>query len=319
MKNQLTFLLLLLCSFSLIAQEADETADTLRKDALRVYMDADDFIKREIPFINYVRDLKEAQVYIISTSEQTGSGGREYYFFLVGQNEYEGMRDTVSCTTLPDDTYEQRRQMRVNTLKIALMRYVVKTPLAKHIDISFMQPLKEEVSTDKWDNWVFRTRISGYLNGQKSVKYNNIYGSFTVSRVTEAWKLMFDFYYSYGKDVYDLGEEIVTSENKSKSFEGLVVKSISDHWSVGGSFDMGSSSYSNYQFRFELTPGIEFNIFPYSESTRRQFSFLYSAGFRYNNYEEITIYEKTEENLWMHSLIGTYSIIQKWGSVSISP
>lgn len=326
MKKQLTFLFLFIFPIVLAAQEVTEKADTLRKDALRVYMSASDYIKREIPFINYVRDLNEAQVYIISTSQRTGSGGREYTYFIEGQKEFAGMRDTVVAICSFDDTQEQIRQKQVSVLKMGLMRYVLKTPLAKHIEIKFNKPLKEEVSTDKWDNWVFRTGINAYLNGQNLTKYSDTYGSFSASRVTQAWKYVFDLDYSRGKDTYkidypegsDLEDTEIISENKSKSFNALIVKSISDHWSVGGTYAMGSSTYSNYRFRTSLSPGIEFNIFPYSESTRRQFSFLYSAGYRYNNYNDTTVYNKTLEHLWMQSLRGTYSIIQKWGSISLS-
>ena len=77
--NKLIISLVFICiTSSLFAQDFPSTPDTLRKDALRVFMMADDYIKREIPFINYVRDMQEAQVYIISTSERTGSGGRNY-------------------------------------------------------------------------------------------------------------------------------------------------------------------------------------------------------------------------------------------------
>ena len=50
-------------------------ADTLRKDALKVFMEASDYIRKEIPWVNYVRDIKDAGLYIISTSQNTGSGG----------------------------------------------------------------------------------------------------------------------------------------------------------------------------------------------------------------------------------------------------
>ena len=80
-------------------------------------MDANDYIKREIPFINYVRDLKDAQIYIINTSQQTGSGGWEYTYFLEGQHEFSGMSDTVSVSTMPDDSDDMRRQKQVSILK----------------------------------------------------------------------------------------------------------------------------------------------------------------------------------------------------------
>ena len=78
-----------------IAQETLNQADTLRKDALNVFMESTDYVRKEIPYVNYVRDIRDAGVYIISTSQRTGSGGYEYTYFLVGQHEFEGMRDTI--------------------------------------------------------------------------------------------------------------------------------------------------------------------------------------------------------------------------------
>lgn len=317
--KQLFFLLIFLnIGNALLGQTSETNSDSLRKDALNVYMSANDYIKREIPFINYVRDLNDAQVYIISTGQQTGSGGAEYTYFLVGQNEFAGMNDTVSAVTSPDDTQDQIRAKQVSVLKMSLMRYVLKTPLSKYIDIRFTQPLKEEVTTDKWDSWVFTTGIDAYLNGQSTIKSQDISGSFSASRVTKDWKLVFEMYYFDEKEKFDLGTTTFNSKRNSASFDGMVVKSINDHWSVGGSVDINNSSYSNYDLAISALPGIEFNIFPYSESTRRQFSFLYSIGYKYHNYRDTSIYNKTAEDLWMHSLKGTYSVIQKWGSVSIS-
>ena len=69
-------LLFLLMGFSLWSQETEFETDTLRKDALKVFMETSnyyrstetrDYIRREIPYINYVRDIKDADLYIIST------------------------------------------------------------------------------------------------------------------------------------------------------------------------------------------------------------------------------------------------------------
>ena len=65
-------------------------------------------------------------------------------------------------------------------------------------------------------------------------------------------------------------------------------------------------------------PGIEYDIFPYSESTRRQLRLLYKVGFNYVNYMDSTIYDKTEESLWLHSITAAYEVVQKWGSINMS-
>ncbi len=304
-------------SLVLSAQNEQEVSDTLRKDALKVYMEASDFIKKEIPFINYVRDIKEAHVYIISTSQRTGSGGTEFTYFLVGQHEFRGMKDTVSYASSPDDTYEHRRQKEVDVLKMALMRYVQKTPLSKYFSINFSAPIKEEVSIDKWNSWVFRSRVNGYFNGQKSYSTRDIYGSISANRITSDWKLSFSLDFSNGKDQFTIGERMISSENKSRTLDALVVKSLGEHWSVGGTSSLSSSTYSNLDKRYRFFPGLEFNVFPYSQSTRRMLKFTYYAGVAYHDYAQVTIYDKTHELLFGHNTEAVYRVVQKWGSINV--
>ncbi|MHC1733165.1 MAG: hypothetical protein AB9888_14205 [Bacteroidales bacterium] len=293
-------------------------ADTLRKDALNVFMDASDYIRKEIPYVNYVRDIRDAGIYIISTSQRTGSGGVEYTYFFIGQNENEGMRDTLMFTSSPDDTSEIIRGNEVKTLKMGLVRYVARTPLSKYLSIGFSEPLSETVSTDRWNSWVFKTSLSGYASGEKSYKSSYLNGSFSANRITEKLKSSLSLRYSYSANKYEVDDELITSEYNSKSLSGLLVGSLTDHWSVGGSLYAGASKYNNSDLSFNIQPGVEYNVFPYSESTRRQLRFTYKAGFSYENYIDTTIYNKVKENLLSHSLTINYEIIQKWGSADLS-
>jgi hypothetical protein len=81
---------------------------------------------------------------------------------------------------------------------------------------------------------------------------------------------------------------------------------------------MGASSYNNYDFSYILMPGIEYDLFPYSESTRRQLRLLYSIGYHYVNYTDTTIYNKTSEGNFQHLLGAAYEVIQKWGSIDLN-
>ena len=318
MKRFTLLLTALLAAILLSAQEPATQSDTLRKDALNVFMDASDYLRREITFVNYVRDLKDAQVYIITSYRTTGSGGSERTFFLVGQKEFAGMRDTIVVNTSPDDTQDIRRQKEVSALKMGLMRYVIKTPLASYIDVRFNMPVTETVSTDKWNSWVFRGSIGGYMNGQKSYKSLYIYSSLSANRVTEKIKTEFSLSYNRSDDSYDLGESTLKSFNDSRNMNLLNVWAINNHWSYGGSTSLSSSSYGNMDLKASLMPGIEYNIFPYSESTRRQLRIMYRAGFEFANYTDTTIYDKTAEGLFLHSLSAAYEVVQKWGSVNLN-
>jgi hypothetical protein len=301
----------------------DTKSDSLRKDAIPVYMEANDYIRREIPFINYVRDIKDAAVYILSTHQRTGAGGTEFTYFLVGQNQNAGMRDTISFVSAPDATYEEVRQKEVNLLKLGLMRYIAKTSLAQYVQISFSQPMAPTVSSDKWDSWVFKTSLSGWFNGQQTYNSNNIYSSVSANRITEDWKINLRARYSYGIEKFTIedaetGTEVITSENTSKSVSGLVVKSLSDHWSFGGSVYLGSSTYNNLARSTAFMPGIEYDIYPYSQSTRKQLRLLYSAGYNYFNYIDTTVFNKMKEGHLQHSVNIAYAVVQKWGSIDVS-
>jgi hypothetical protein len=320
MKKIVLVLLSTVLGICAYGQDADTntTSDTIRKDALNVFMDASDYIRREIPYINYVRDIKDADVYIISTDQPTGSGGYEFTYFLEGQHAYAGMSDTIAFAIAPDETDDGRRKKEIANLKIGLMRYVARTPLSEYISINFTEPLSETVSTDRWDSWVFSPMVSAFLIGEKSFKTSSIRTGLSMDRFTENWKIIMNLYYRFGKDRFEIEEDIITSDFNSKGFNSLVVKSLSDHWSVGGYLELSASTYRNLDFRAGLRPGIEYDLFPYSESTRRQLRFLYQIGPRYVNYTDTTIYDKMEEFLWLQYLDIAYQVVQKWGTIDVN-
>jgi hypothetical protein len=318
MKKTIMFLALVFLFLNVYSQEALTKSDTLRKDALNVFMSASDYIRKEIQYVNYVRDIKEADVYILSTSQGTGSGGQMFTYFLVGQNKNGGMRDTLSFVTAPDETQDETRIKEVRTLKMGLMRYVAKTPLSKYMTIGFSEPLSETISTDKWNSWVFSTNMNGFLDGQKLTKSNQLFGKITANRITKDWKINSQVNYSYGKDIFDTIGGFITSENISKSANVLIVKSLTEHWSYGGFANISASSFNNQKMLLSIMPALEYDIFPYSESTRRQLRLLYRAGYNYVTYIDSTIYNKTRETLWQHSLTVAYEVVQKWGSINVS-
>ena len=316
MKRIIMLAILAFSFFNVFSQEAATKSDTLRKDALNVYMEASDFFKKEIPFINYVRDIKVADVYIITTEENTGSGGYVSTFFIVGQGKYKGMADTLKCSFSPDETLDNRRAKQVKTLKLGLMRYVAKTPLSQFMNINFSAPLSETVSSDKWNSWVYSASFQAYSSGQKTYNYGYLYGTLSANRITEKSKFesSISLDLQTNKNVYV--DTVYRSTIREEYLYLRYVRSINDHWSAGGSTNIQTSSYSNYDLSVRIMPGIEYDFFPYSQSTRRQLRILYNIGVEINNYTEETTLNKFKETLAKQSLSANLSIIQKWGSVS---
>jgi hypothetical protein len=302
------------------SQEQKVDIEELKKTAPKVFIDCGvcdiDYIRTEITFVNYVRDRKEADIHVLVTSLRTGGGGREYTIAFIGQNKFDGVDDTQKYFTGKTDTEDEIRQGMTKALKVGLMSYVAKTPISSRIKISYQEEEKQAAVKDKWDFWVFSLSASGSLNGQESYKYRSIRGSFSASRVTPELKISFSAYANHYKETFDYEEESIESINESLSLSGLVTKSINDHWSYGGFFDSGSSSYENIKFGLTLQPALEYNLFPYSESTRRQLRFLYKIGFNTAKYREETIYDKMSETRWNQELSVTFDLKEKWGSVS---
>lgn len=281
-------------------------------------MESSDYIKKEIPFINYVRDIKEADLYIILTSQSTGSGGAAYTYFLVGQKKFTGMTDTIIVNTLPDDTQDLIRIKQMKALKMGLMRYVMKTPLSRFLDIRFTQPVKEAISTDKWKSWVFRSRIYGYLNGESS--YQEIYLSASVSanHITEKNKFEFSYSYNWDNVDYNTAGLKYNSFSRSQYANILNVKSLNDHWSAGAIVSARTSVYSNYKFKLTTSPAFEYDIFPYEQANRRQLRLLYQFGPEFSSYNDTTENFVLSEVRPIHTLTAAYQVIEKWGSINIS-
>ena len=323
-KNLFLFLFLVF-SVNLFSQN-DAGKINERKQSISVFLDCgfcdEEYIRQNLTFINYVRDTKEAQVHILGTWQSTGGGGNEYTFFFIGQKNFEGMKDTLIVNTSNDASKEETREKQIRAIKMGLIRYVAKTPVADKIDIDYRNAGEnegeEEIVEDKWKSWVFNVGANAWFNGQESYTSLSFGTSAVATKVTPDIKVEFEFDYDYDEDKFVIGEEEIISTNERMEFYHLLVKSINDHWSVGYDMSGGTSVYSNLDFYGAIYPGIEYNLFPYSESSRRQLRFLYGIGSRYNDYTDTTIYNQTEELLWQQRLTIAFEIQEKWGSVTTS-
>lgn len=303
------------------AQTQQDTTVNSRTGALKVFMDCRcdiNYIRQEIPFINYVRDVAIAQVYILVTNQNTASGGNQYTFSFQGLAEFKGINDTLVLTTLPDETSAMIREGQVNVLKIGLMRYIAHTPMRKEIDIRYTEGLQAEEVIDKWNNWVIDLQTSPRFNSEESYSTLNLFNSINISKVTPDIKLEIDFDHSYNKQKYKEDEEENTYIRQSEAVDILFVRSLGEHWSAGLTWGLGGSSQANYNSNHEVMPAIEYDLYPYSKATHKQLRFLYSAGYQGSNYIDTTIYNLTNEHRFKQILRIGYQVQEKWGSVNLS-
>ncbi|MCK4652830.1 MAG: hypothetical protein KAU01_00110 [Candidatus Cloacimonetes bacterium] len=295
---------------------------TTLEEKIKIYIDYPDgdlnFFREEISNVNFVRFMQEADVYILFSKQRTGSGGQKYTVDFTGQKRFEGIDESLTFILEKDDTDDDERRKSVQTIKLGLIRYFSRTNLADKITISFPIEQKKEEIIDRWNNWVFEIDVSCFLSGQETSSFLSLWGSISANRVTKEIKIEFSFFGSYNQDKFDYGDVVTESSSDSKSFNASVIKSINDHWSYGLWSYIYDSSYSNIDLSVGISPGIEYNIFPYSESNRKQLRLQYKLHPGFTDYHEETIYGKLSEKTLKHSFTNEIEYIQSWGSVSAS-
>lgn len=332
MKKTILIICLIFGLFGSILAQSEEIQtqklsdiEELKKNAPKVFVDCSryninilDYITTEITFVNHVRDRQGADVHVLVTTQKTASGGTEYTMAFIGQGGFEKVQDTLKYFSNKTDTEDDIRQGIVKVLKIGLIPYVVKNPISDHISISFTDGVKPTSVVDKWNFWVFSTSVRGFLNGEKNRDSTSVSGSFAANKTTPELKIATLLSASFDESNFIIDDEKNHSFSDSKSFNGLIAKSIGEHWSAGGYLSLGSSTYGNTKLSISPAAAIEYNLFPYSQSTRKQLRFLYKAGYNLFDYFEETIYDKTSESLFNESLSATLELKEPWGSISTS-
>ncbi|MCH8904464.1 MAG: hypothetical protein IIA45_11180 [Bacteroidetes bacterium] len=324
----LTFLIFL--SFSAaVGQTEEETvdSDSLKKYAPKLFLDCNycdhDYIRREIPFVNYVRDTREAQIHLMITSQRTGSGGEAFTLYFIGQLDFAGKSDTLVYISGPDDTDEEVRERSTNLMKIGLIPYIAKTPLVNSLIIGFTESTDPTEVVDKWNSWVFSINGNSWLSGEASLSNMNLWYNASADRVTPEWKIEMSAGGSYNESRFDLGDDslgnanVITSIRRYQYGDVEVVKSLGDHWSAGVFAATYSSIFNNVNASTSGALALEYNIFPYEESSKKQLRTSYKIGYRYNDYMDTTINNKLYEGLMYNSLGVAFEVIEKWGSVDV--
>jgi len=302
--------------------------DGERSERLKVFLDCFrcdfDFIRTEIPWVDYMRDRQDADVHVLVTQQGTGAGGQQYTLDFIGLDAFADRSDTLVYTSDREDTDDTRRRGLARTLALGLVPYVANTPLAARMQVVMAEngdsvapaPTTADVN-DPWNFWVFTVRTGGEFQSESRQEEEGANLEFSANRTTEAWKLDFNIQGDYNQSRYDIDSvTTITSIRRSFELNLLAVKSVNQHMSLGVDGGAESSTYGNVARAFDGGPAVEFNVFPYSESTRRTLTALYSVGVHYAKYDEITIFDQTAETRPLHSLRVGYSTRQPWGSAS---
>ena len=283
-----------------------------------------DFFQTEVVFARFVRDQADADVYVLIADEDTGGGGDRYTLFFEGRRgALRGRRDTLVTSTPPGASDDAQRRALLGRLRLGLVGFASRTGLADRLAVTYEapaadEPAEEEEARDPWNSWVFRVSGQGNLNGQSQSSSYNLFGSVSAQRVTEALKVSVRPRASYSRSEFELSDgSLFVSDNASYGLNSGVVVSLTPHWSAGGRVDLSRATFSNYDLRLQVTPAVEYNLYPYSEATRRQLRFFYQAGVEAVAYQDTTVLLETAEVLPLHEGGIAAEYAQPWGSVDV--
>ena len=278
-----------------------------------------DFFRTEMKFVDHVRQRQDADVHVLVTSQSTGAGGNEITFSFFGQERFKGRDHVLRTTTVPAQAQDATRRQMVRVMSVGLVPYALDSPVADTLAVTTQAAptVTPTVQDDPWNRWTFRIGVNGSTNGERSNKSSYVNGSFTANRTTEAMKLNLNVNGNYNESQFELGDgRRFVAPTRNFNINGLWVKSLTGHWSAGVRTNVNSSSFQNIDRSISAAPGIEYDIFPYAESTRRLLTIRYEVGVRKYDYTKRTVFNKEEETLGTQAVRAYTSLRQRWGTVA---
>jgi len=113
------------------------------------------------------------------------------------------------------------------------------------------------------------------------------------------------------KSSFALDEETtIKSDTTSWNVDSTWVKTLTGRWSAGFFTSTNGSTFSNSKLVNRATPGIEYDVFPYAESSRRSLTLQYNLGVARYAYRHITIFDKLDETVVQHSINASFGLRQ---------
>ena len=296
---------------------------------LRVFLDCriggcdQEYFRTTLGWIDHVRDQKDADVHVLVTGQGTGGGGTAYTIRFIGHGQWEGQEDTVQRNLDAAETDDGRRRALAQAFALGLARFAAATPIGATLRVapaSAAAPGSQTTAAnDPWNYWVFRTNFNLNLNGEATSDFTNLNANQSVNRTTAEWKINFNAGVSYNESAYELSSgDTFRSYRRGWNLNNLTVKSLGDHWSLAAKAGASRSSFNNQKLNARLAPGIEYNVFPYSESTAHELTLQWTTGINRFVYDELTIYGKTEETKWDQALMTRLNLRQPFGTVSVT-
>ncbi|MCB0562845.1 MAG: hypothetical protein KDD01_00560 [Phaeodactylibacter sp.] len=313
MKNLTTLLFFGLFISSLAAQE--------KTDALRLYVDcsfcSQDYLRQHLPYIEYVRGRHLADVHLIASQWPTAARGKEVRYELIGQGRFAGLNDSLQFVLPLGFSENEKNEKLTAELETALIPFLARTSYRQYLSFAYQPETKESApSSDPWKNWVATLSASGRYRKEASYRSSNLRSTVLIRKVTPEIRLQSYNYLGLDENFFQTEDSQVRSFSRELYASNVAIKSINDHWSYGGEVEFRASYFDNLKFQNRYWAALEYNLFPYSESSRRQLRFTSELGYDYRHYNDTTIYNKIREGFVACELQLALELKEQWGEAS---
>lgn len=283
------------------------------------------FLKQELNYVNHVLDPTSSEVNLFIVTNYLSNGGRVYNLDFKGQDKLSDNHLSFKLSTSPVMTAVERDELLARRIKLGLAGFLAGTDFGDVADLTVanLQDAaeaeadgEEEVDSDNWNSWIFETNARFSTNTESKRGTTTLRLGFEADRTTPELRVRFrpNFFYRTQTVTQSDGSEL-QSIRKDAGMNASIVRSISDHWSVGLFNNLTSSTFRNIDYGVWIAPAIEYNIFNYDQVPFKEFTIAYRMGFSQNNYTEETVFFQTEENFLRHVLDMDLRIRQRWGQV----
>ena len=233
---------------------------------------------------------------MLVTLQETGGGGAQWTLKFIGLGPFQGSDQTLtynSPATATSDESAGRFRRGLQGRPRALCRDDADRrsgsgSRSRRLEGEDAAPRRRTAGTTGSTG----SACNGDVNGEESSSGRSIRGSFNANRTTDAWRMSFNTSANYRDSEFMIHDEEDGSDDDDPERQpesrasGTVVKSLTQHWSLGFLGSANSQTFRNFIVKTRLASGLEYNIFPYSESTRRMLTFQYTVGHDYHRYRE---------------------------------
>jgi len=296
------------------------------------------FVKNNVGFVDFVVDSTAADVEVVALGDEKTD--RPWRLTFVGRGRFVGQDRTLLFSTASLATTIQIRRELVRVLKLGLVEYAAETAAGPQLDITVRDlwaspspvivnidgpelnvrvrglPPVPAASTreDGWNYWVFQINADSDGSGEQS-SFNTTYNvGASANRTTAGSKVRIRGSRSLNRSSFTVSDELTIKTRLSDwSADSLIVKSLGSQFSLGVVSSVAGSSFSNEKLVARVAPGIEYDIFPYGESTRRSLTIQYTAGQAYYDYEAETVFGKLTEKVAQQAINVSLGLRQPWG------